>query len=94
MKSIKPARLLLWVACILLLASCAHQPSPDTYDSTVFFSGRCNDLTLVFSLIGHLFDDTIRTYTHFQTVAVGTISDSIPVLCSFWAEGGAAAARS
>jgi hypothetical protein len=49
---------------MLLLTSCATQPQPnsETPDLPGFFSGLWHGLTIVFSLIGHLFDNDIRIY--------------------------------
>lgn len=50
------------IGCALLLVSCANQPAPDTFDAPGFFSGFWNGFTIFFSLIGHLFSDSIRIY--------------------------------
>ena len=50
------------VAMVLLLASCASQPIPDAYDPPGFFSGLWHGFIIFFSLVGHLFDNSIRIY--------------------------------
>ncbi|MGB9153504.1 MAG: hypothetical protein WCD70_10505 [Alphaproteobacteria bacterium] len=48
---------------LLLLTACATQPVDyDAYDPPGFFMGFWNGLIIFFSLIGHLFDSTIRIY--------------------------------
>ncbi len=54
------------ITCMLvitfMLASCATQPYPDGYDEPGFFLGLWHGVTMFFSLIGHIFDDSIRIY--------------------------------
>jgi len=50
------------VASVLLLASCATQPLPDTGDAPGFFIGYWHGLTILFALIWHLFDNSVRIY--------------------------------
>jgi hypothetical protein len=63
MNSHKLLRLVLLIAWILLLVSCATQPLPEAYDPPGFFTGFWNGLTMFFALIGHLFDSSIRIYS-------------------------------
>jgi len=49
---------------VLMFAACATQPTDyDAYDPPGFFTGIWYGMTVFFSLIGHLFDSTIRIYT-------------------------------
>jgi hypothetical protein len=50
------------VAGILLLTSCATQPSPDTDSAPGFFMGYWHGLTVVVALVVHLFDNSVRIY--------------------------------
>jgi hypothetical protein len=47
---------------MILLCSCASQPTPVAFDPPGFFTGFWNGLTIFFSLIGHIFNDSIRIY--------------------------------
>jgi hypothetical protein len=51
-----------FVACTMLLVACAHQPPAEAFDPPGFFSGLWNGLTILFALVGHLFDDGVRIY--------------------------------
>ena len=62
MKSYKPFHCALLIGCAVILASCAKQPVPEAYDPPGFFSGLWNGFTIMFALIGHLFDSSIRIY--------------------------------
>jgi len=46
---------------LLLVASCANQPTPNSVDSPGFFTGLFHGFIIVFSLITSLFTD-IRIY--------------------------------
>jgi len=59
MKPPKQRRTLALFVSILLLVSCAHQPI-EAYDPPGFFTGLWNGFTILFSLIGHPFDNGIR----------------------------------
>jgi hypothetical protein len=59
---VKLPRLVLLIIGLLVIVSCAHQPLPAAYDPPGFFSGLWNGFTILFSLVGHLFDDGIRIY--------------------------------
>jgi hypothetical protein len=61
MKLLKP-QLVFLIVCMLALASCAYQPEPKSLDSPGFLLGLWNGFTIFFSLIGHIFDDSIRIY--------------------------------
>jgi hypothetical protein len=50
------------LALALALAGCAQQPMSETYDAPGFFTAIWHGLTVSFSLIGHIFDDSIRIY--------------------------------
>ena len=50
------------VACTITLVSCAHQPTPEAYDPPGFWLGLWNGFTILFALVGHLFDSGIRIY--------------------------------
>jgi hypothetical protein len=54
--------LALAMIAILLLSSCARQPLPEADDVPGFFSGYWHGLTMVISLIWHLFDHSVRIY--------------------------------
>jgi len=45
----------------LILAGCAHQPTPTAYDPPGFFSGLIHGFTILFGFIGSIFLD-IRIY--------------------------------
>lgn len=44
------------------MVSCAHQPMPETDDAPGFLLGLWNGFTILFSLVGHIFDSSIRIY--------------------------------
>lgn len=46
----------------LVLAACATQPYPDSYDPPGFFMGLWHGFIIFFALIGHIFDSSIRIY--------------------------------
>jgi hypothetical protein len=62
MKSVRTLQLALLIAVVLVCASCAHQPMPEAYDPPGFWLGLWNGFTILFSMIGHLFDNSIRIY--------------------------------
>jgi hypothetical protein len=49
--------LLIISGAALILASCATQPHPSTYDPPGFFSGLLQGFLILFSFIGSLFTD-------------------------------------
>jgi hypothetical protein len=57
----RPIGFIALTLAILLLASCASQPSPDVYDPPGFFSGLLHGFLMLFSLIGSIFTD-VRIY--------------------------------
>jgi hypothetical protein len=62
MKHFGVFRVAVIVAGMLVLASCATQPLPDADDAPGFFSGYWHGLTIIFALIWHLFDNSVRIY--------------------------------
>jgi hypothetical protein len=62
MRSVKLLLLVLLLVWIGLLASCAHQPLPEADDAPGFLLGLLNGFTILFALIGHIFDSSIRIY--------------------------------
>jgi len=57
------ARSALVVCMVLVLAGCATQPaSYDAHEPPGFLLGLWHGFTIFFSLIGHLFDNSIRIY--------------------------------
>ncbi len=62
MRSLRPLYLVLLFVGIGLLVSCAHQPMPEADDAPGFLLGLWNGFTILFALIGHIFDSSIRIY--------------------------------
>jgi hypothetical protein len=62
MKTSKTLYFALLTVAALLLASCATQPTPEAYDPPGFFRGYWHGFTMLFALIGHIFDNSIRIY--------------------------------
>jgi hypothetical protein len=62
MRSLRLLFLVLLFVGIGLLMSCAHQPMPEANDAPGFLLGLWNGFTILFALIGHIFDSSIRIY--------------------------------
>jgi hypothetical protein len=62
MRPLKPLLLVLLLVCLGLLVSCAHQPMPEADNAPGFLLGLWNGVTILFALIGHIFDSSIRIY--------------------------------
>jgi hypothetical protein len=60
-RSRRHRRALLAVLSALAVASCAHQPLPDSYNPPGFFMGLVHGFLILFSFIGSLFTD-VRVY--------------------------------
>lgn len=60
-RAIRTASFVVLSCAIALLASCAHQPTPDSYDPPGFFSGVLHGFLIIFSLVGSIFTD-VRIY--------------------------------
>ena len=58
----KTFRLSLMLASMAILISCATQPSGEPLDAPGFFRGYLHGLVILFSLIWHLFDSSVRIY--------------------------------
>jgi hypothetical protein len=54
-------RFLVFVGMVLVIAGCATQPRPETYDPPGFFSGLLHGFLILFSFIGSWFWD-VRIY--------------------------------
>jgi hypothetical protein len=61
-KPLRPLYLILLLVGMGLLVSCAHQPMPEVDDAPGFLLGLWNGFTILFALIGHIFDSSIRIY--------------------------------
>lgn len=53
---------MLAVGLALILSACAHQTTKYVADPPGFWFGIWNGLTMVFAIVGHLMDDSIRIY--------------------------------
>jgi len=53
---------LLVVVVTLMLFSCARQPVPEGDNLPGFFLGYWHGLTIIYSLVWHLFDHSVRIY--------------------------------
>src|ERR1019366_2142154 len=61
-KDLRLLRIVVTVASMAVLVSCATQPLPDADNPPGFFSGYWHGLTIFFALIWHLFDNSVRIY--------------------------------
>ena len=59
MKPLRSSSILLGVC---LLSACASQPQVYAYDPPGFWLGTWHGFTILFALVGHVFDESIRVY--------------------------------